>query len=441
LAAGRAASQRSANVEAIAHLSKGLELLKTLPDTPERSQQELRLQIALGAVLMATKGYASPDARKAYARARELCEQMEEIPQLFPVLFGLFLVYLGAGEHKTAHELAAQLQSLVHRQHASAFLLLAHRALGQVLFYLAELAEARAHVEQGIVLYDLQQHNPHVSGVTTDSGVVCRGFAAWILWYLGYPEQALKRTHEALTLARELSHPFSLSFALEFATVLHQLRREGRLTQEWAEAQIALSNEQGFQYRVASGTAHWGWALSEQGQGEEGIAKLRQGIAGIRATGAEVATPHRLALLAEAYRRDGQAGEGLTVVGEALAIVDKNEERYYEAELHRLKGELTLQKLSVISFQLSVSSPQPLTPDPQGEAEASFLKAIEIAQKQQAKSLELRATTSLARLWQQQGKTEEAHKLLSEVYNWFTEEFDTKDLQEAKALLVELSCE
>ncbi len=340
--AGQRASQRSANVEAIAHLSKALELLNLLSDTPARAGQELTLQIALGAVLMATKGYTAPDARQAYARARELCEQMEDTPQLFPVLFGLFLVYLGAGEHKTAHGLAAQMLSLAHRQYASTFLLLAHRALGQVLYYLGEPAAAREHMGQGIALYDPQKHNPHASGVTTDSGVVCRGFAAWILWLLGYPDQALKRAHEALTLARELSHAFSLSFALEFASVLHQSRREGRLTQERVETMIALSSEQGFSYRVASGTVQWGWALSGQGHEEEGITQIHRGIAGVRATGAEVATPHWLALLAEAYGRDGQNGEGLKIVDEALAIADKNEERYYEAELYRLKGELLL---------------------------------------------------------------------------------------------------
>jgi predicted ATPase len=378
---------------------------------------------------MATKGYASPEARQAYARARELCEQMGDTPQLFPVLYGLFLVYLGAGEHKTAHGLATQLLSLAQRQYTSAFLLLAHRALGQVSYYLGEPAAARAHVGQGIALYDPQQHNPHVSGVTTDSGVVCRGFAAWALWLLGYPEQALKRIHEALTLAQELSHPFSLSFALEFAAQVRQLRREGRLTQEWAEAQIALSSEQGFPYRVASGAVLRGWALAEQGHGEEGIAQLRQGIAGLRATGAEVAMPQWLALLAEAYGRDGQHGEGLKTVGEALAIADKNEERYYEAELYRLKGELTLAQSSVQRLESSLLL----------EAERCFQKAIEVARKQQAKSLELRATMSLARLWQQQGKTKLVHKKLAKIYTWFTEGSDTKDLREAKALLDELT--
>jgi predicted ATPase len=232
---------------------------------------------------------------------------------------------------------------------------------------------------------------------------------------------------------------------LEFAAQVRQFRREGPLTQERAEAQIALSREQGFPFRVASGTVLKGWALSEQGYGEEGIAQLRQGIAGVRATGAEVATPHWLALLAEAYGRDGQNEEGLKIVGEALAIVDKNAERYYEAELYRLKGELLLaQSRRVGNAHQPVSNAGAVPvgcahPTGEGEAEECFLKAIDLARDQQAKSLELRAVMSLSRLWQQQGKQKEAHAMLANIYNWFTEGLDTKDLQDAKALLEELS--
>ncbi len=213
--AGERAVQRSANAEAVSHLSAALDLLKTLPDTPERSQQELSLQIALGAVLIATKGHASPETRQAYARARELCEQMGDTPQLFPVLYGLCSVYAVAGEYQTAHGLAEQLLSLAHRQQApTSRLLAAHYKLGVASFCLGELAVAREHVEQGIALYDPQKHNPHVSGVAQDPGVDCRVYAAIALWFLGYPDQALKRIQEALTLARELAHPYSLAFAL-----------------------------------------------------------------------------------------------------------------------------------------------------------------------------------------------------------------------------------
>jgi predicted ATPase len=234
--------------------------------------------------------------------------------------------------------------------------------------------------------------------------------------------------------------------------------------QEQAEAVIALCSEQGFAFYLAEGTIMRGWALAVQGQGKEGIAQIRQGIADYRATGAEVHLPYCLALLAEAYGKVGRAEEGLSVLAEALAAVDKTGERYYEAEIYRLKGQLTLQKLSVASSQLSATNPQPLTPNTQAEVEREakecFLKAIEIARKQQAKSLELRATTSLVRLRQQQAleqgarsreqraenrkrearaKLDEAHTMLADVYNWFTEGFDTKDLQEARALIEELS--
>jgi predicted ATPase len=221
--------------------------------------------------------------------------------------------------------------------------------------------------------------------------------------------------------------------------VLPQLRREVQLTHERAGVVITLSTEQGFPQALAMGTIYRGWALAEQGRGEEGIGQMRQGLAALQATGAELFRPYYLVLLAEAYEKVGQTEEGLNVLTEALATIDKTGERYNEAEMYRLKGELLLQQFKVQSSRFKVPDPRLLTPDPQGEAEACFLKAIDIACKQQAKSWELRASTSLARLWQSQGKKAEAHKLLSDVYNWFTEGFDTKDLQEAKALLDELA--
>ena len=260
---------------------------------------------------------------------------------------------------------------------------------------------------------------------------------AYALWALGYPDQALKRIHEALTLIQEFSHPFSRAFILNGVTAVHMSRREAQATQEWAEKTMALCAEQGFALILAGGNILQGWALTEQGQGEEGIAKIRQGLAAWRATGAETAQPLYLALLAESYGNTRQAEEGLNVLAEALKLVEKTGERRFEAELYRLKGELTLQKSSVLSSQLLVPSPQHLASSTQAEAEQCFLKAIEVAQHQQAKSLELRATVSLARLWQAQGKQREAHRMLEEIYNWFTEGFDTKDLQEAKTLLKE----
>jgi predicted ATPase len=260
------------------------------------------------------------------------------------------------------------------------------------------------------------------------------------LWLLGYPDQALKEGQKALILAQEFSHPYSLAFALSMVPQLHWFRRERQAAQEWAEATISLCTEHGFVLLLALGTLLRGWALTTQGQEEEGITQIHQGLAAAQVTGAELGRPQRLVLLAEVYAKVGQIEEGLTLLTEALALVDKTGERWCEAELYRLRGELTLQEANQKSKGKSQKSKVETNPQREvvQEAEGYFLKAVEIARKQQAKSWELRATTSLARLWQQQDKEAEAHRLLSEIYSWFTEGLDTKDLQEAKVLLAEL---
>jgi predicted ATPase len=425
--AGQQAVQRSANAEAITHLTTALELLSALPDTPERAQRELGLHLTLGPVLMNSRGFAAPEVGVLYTRARELCPQGGDPTQLFPVLFGLWLFSFLRAELPRARELGEQLLRLAQQAHDATLLLAAHRALGPTLLWQEELPLAREHLEQGIALYDPQQHRSSAFVYGIDLGMTCRSFAAWVLWFLGYPDQALQRSHEAITLAQELSHPYSLGFALEFTADLHQFRRERRLAQERAEAAMALAAEQGFPLALSQAASLRGWALAEQGQGAEGIAQIRQGLATWRATGAELRQTYFLTLLAEAYGTGGQVAEGLRVVAEALAVVDKAGERLWEAELYRLKGQLTLRSsISHLSSQV------------EEEAEACFLKAIEIARRQQAKSLELRAVMSLSRLWQQQSKKDEAQQMLSEIYGWFTEGFDTKDLREAKALLAEL---
>jgi len=450
--AGQRASQRSAHIEAIAHLTRGLELLRPLPDTPARTQQELELQLALAGPLITTKGYTTPEVERVYTRALELCRQLGETPRLFWALLGLQVVYLVRAELKTARDLAEQCLSLAQNNHNPVFLVQAHMVLGQTLLHLGEFAQAREHLEAGVALYDLQQHRPYGYGNPEDPNVVCLLYSAVPLWFLGYPDQAQQRSHDALTLAYERSHPYSLGYALSGSAGVHQLRREVRPVQERTEAMMALATEQGFPVYLALGSIRQGWALAVQGQIEEGISQIRQGLDAWRAMGTEVWRPCWVSLLVEAYGKGEQVEEGLTVLAEALAAVDRSEERMYEAELWRLKGTLTLQSktsLGPVSDQSQASqnksedtNTQPLTPSTQveveQEAEGYFLKAIEIARKQQAKSWELRASTSLARLWQQQGKHHEARAMLSEVYNWFTEGFDTKDLQEAKALLSEL---
>jgi predicted ATPase len=430
---GENAIRRSAYQEALDHLNKGLELLKLLPDTAERTPRELALLITLGASLMATKGFAVPEVGQAYARARELCQKVGETPQLFPVLWGLWAFYEARAELKTARELGEQLLILAQSRQDSALILEAHHALWTTSLMLGELAQARAHSEQGVALYSLQQHcslaflyGGH------DPGVCCRCTAAFTLWYLGYPDQALQRSHEALALAQELAHPRSLAEVLASAAQFHRLRREGQAVQEQAEMLVALSDEQGFLQSLEEGTILRGWALAEQGRVEEGIAQMCQGLAAIQAMESHPRRVVDLARLAEAYGKAGQAEEGLNMLAEALTAARKSGRHFYGAELYRLKGELTLQKCKVQGSKFKVANLQ-------AEAEEYFHKAIEIARRQKAKSLELRAVMSLSRLWQQQGKRKQARQMLEKIYSWFTEGFDTKDLQEAKALLDEFA--
>jgi predicted ATPase len=410
-------------VEAISHLSKGLELLTTLPDTAERAQHELTLQTALGSALMTIKGFAAPEVERVYTRARALCRQVGETTQLFPVLWGLWLFYEVRGELQTARELAEQLLSLAQRQPDPAPVLAAHRAMGQTVYWQGELARARTSLEQGIALYDPQRHRSLAFHYSQDAGVGLRTFVAHVLWYLGYPDQAVVRMQEALTLACELAHPFSLAHALDHAAWLHQYRREGRLAQEQAEADMALCREQGFAFFLANGTILRGWALAAQGQRAEGMTQMHQGIATLRAIGVGVLLPRDHLMLAEAYGESGQTEEGLRLLAEALVTVHQQGAHLWEPELYRVKGELLLR--------------QPVPDAP--EAEHCFRQALDIAHRQKAKSLELRAATSLSRLWQQQGKHAEAYELLEPIYGWFTEGFDTPDLVETKALLEELS--
>ena len=417
--AGQNAVQRSAHVEAISHLTTGLELLATLPETPQRLQCEVDMLIALGASLIATKGWAAPEVGETYTSAQQLCQHLEDPYQLFPVLRGLWSYYLVRAELQTAHALGEQLLALVQQAQDAAMLLVAHRALGATLFFLGTAASAYTHLAQGLALYDPQQHRAQAFLYGEDTGVVCRSHAAWALWYLGYPDQGLARNDEAVTLAQHIVHSPSLCYVLNCAAYFHQFRREVRAAQERAEAAISLAKEQGFPTWMASCSLLHGWALAQQGQAQEGIEQIHQGLTAWRATGAEEGRPYFLALLAEAYGSMGQPETGLTVLAEALTLMDTTRERVWEPELYRLKGELLLQQNA----------------DNQAEAETCFAQAMAIAQNQQAKSWELRAATSLARLWQQQGKRNEARQLLGDVYYWFTEGFDTADLQDAKALL------
>jgi TOMM system kinase/cyclase fusion protein len=421
--AGQYATEHSAHVEAISHLTKGLEVLQALPDTPERTQQELDLQIALGRALIATKGQAAPDVGQVFNRARELCQQVGETRQFFQVLYGLHHFHIVRAELQTARELGEELLTLAQHIQDPTHLLAAHWTLGGALFCLGKFAPAYKHWEQSLSLYDSQQHHTHASLFGWNLGVFGRAWAPHALWALGYPDQALAMSRKALTLAQALSHPFTLAIALAYTAMFHQFRREPRAVHAQAEAAIALCTEQGFAYYLAWGTTMRGWAQVAQSQEEEGLAQMRHGLTALRATGASLRLPYYLALLAEAYGRTGQAAEGLTLLAEALAQAHKAEEAWTEPELHQLKGELLLS----------------LSADNQAEAEGCLHQALAVARRQQAKALELRAAMSLSRLWQQQGKRTEACQLLAEIYGWFTEGFDTADLREARALLEALT--
>jgi class 3 adenylate cyclase/predicted ATPase len=423
--AAQRAVERSAHLEAINHLTKGLELLKTLPDTPQRLQREVDMHIALGASLIATKGYTAPEVAQTYRYARQLCQHLEDPDRLFPILRGLLHYYNARAEHQTAHALGEQLLAMAHQMQNAAMLCAAHRALGSTLLVLGAPAEAHSHFTQGIALYDPQQHGSSAFLYGEDTGVACRMHDAWALWRLGYPDQALVRSHEAVTLAQHIAHPLSLGFSLGTAAVFHQFRREVRCTQERAEATRSVATEQGFSFWIAVSSMLHGWAVAHQGQAQEGIDQIRRGLRALQTTGAETWRLYFLMMLAEIHGTLRQSEAGLTVLNEALILADTPGARWYEAELYRLKGELLL--------QLQQSA------DNQVEAEFCFHHALEIARNQQAKSFELRTATSLARLWQQQGKRGEARQLLGDVYGWFTEGFDTLDLKEAKALLEKLA--
>ena len=421
--AGQHASDRSAHLEAISHLTTGIELLKTLPETPEHTQQALTLYIALGAALQMTKGHAAPEVEHAYTQARALCQQVGETPELVPVLFGLWRFYIARPQLHTARELGETLLRLAQHADDPALAVIAHYALGATWFCLGALPAARQHLEEGIARYTPDQRRAPVFRMGHDPGVACRVYAALTLWLLGYPEQALARLHEALALAHALSHPYSLAFARCWAAFVSQFRRDVPAVHEQAEAAVALSTEQGFPLWAAMGTSLRGWALAMQGQGEEGMAQVRQGIAAWRATGAALFVPYFCTLLADVSAHLGHPEDGLQALAEAHTLVEQHEERWWEAEVCRLRGVLLLR--------------QPGTP--QAEAETWLQRALDVARRQEAKSLELRAAMSLSRLWQQQGKRAEARELLAPIYGWFTEGFDTADLQEAKALLETLS--
>jgi predicted ATPase/DNA-binding winged helix-turn-helix (wHTH) protein len=428
--------RRFAYREAVGLSRRGLKLLEKLPASRERVWQELCLHIALGVPLIATEGYAAPDVGSAYLKARQLCRELGETPEISQVLWGLWTFYLVRAELGTAREIAEEFLSLAERLPYPAL------AMEVTVMHLGEFALAMKYSQQALLLYDPERHRDNAFRYSQNPAVAAQCHAAWDLWFLGEPDQALDRIQKALTLARELSEPHGLAHALFFAAILHQLRREERKAQERAEASIAVASEHGLMLYQATATITRGWTLIGQGGQEEAIEQIRQGLAAHQATGTKLLRPHFLALLAEALGKAQKTEEGLRVLEEALAVADGNGDRYYQAELYRLKGELLLQQFTgrvlsqVATGGSTVVRAQSSTV---ANAENCFNQSIKIAQQQKAKSLELRAVVSVARLYQKKGSQKEARRLLAQIYGRFTEGFDTMDLREAKALLDEVS--
>lgn len=427
------AMHRKAPHEAVVLLGRSLTLLKNLPDCPGRAQHELALLVAIGVPLLMTKGYAAEDVERTYARARELCGQVGESPQLLPALAGLFRFYLVRADFQTARALGEQVLRLAQHTRDPLIFLVAHSLLGAASLSLGEFVAGREHLEKGIALYDPREHRFMASLYGDDPGVTCHSFAAMILWFLGYPDQALANVQKALAVAKQTGSPYCETFALDFVTWIHVLRREEHAAQASIDALMRIAPQHGFQFLLAdSGVLH-GWVLAAQGMEAEGLQQVHRAIAAYEATGAVMSRPSHLVLLAKVYGKTGQTEEGLAALAGAVAIMDQTGERSYEAELHRLQGELTLDR----SHRRTGRKRQVAT-DAAAQAEACFQKAIEVARRQRAKSLELRAVMSLSRLWQHRGKRRQAHEMLGEIYGWFTEGFETADLRDAQSLLAEL---
>jgi tetratricopeptide (TPR) repeat protein len=455
--AARNALRRSANREVVSLLTKALELLKTAPDTPERSRQELTMLISLGASLSALKGYGAREVENVMARALELCRQMEKTSELFFVLLRLAGLYMTRGEMRTARELGEQCLSMAQgdSNQDPLRLLWAHYLLGEISFWRGEFVPAKAHLEQGLSLYTSRKDYFRTFRGVDDPAVSCLLITGMALWFLGYPDQAVKKNREALSLAQELANPLSVAAVLHLACMLHQLRGELRETQERLEVLKAVATEQEFPLRLAGVTILRGWLLIVQAQErEKGLLQMRQGLTAFRATGTGVGEPWHLSLLAQAHGKLDQVDEGLAELTKALAFSDSNQQLFYEAELYRLNGELLLQSSArnqasaTAKSRKSAGSSNRLKLDRglesgvaglEAQAEAHFLKAIEVARQQHARSLELRAVMSLARLFNRQGKAKAARQMLAGMYGQFTEGFDTADLKAARALLDERS--
>ncbi len=421
LLAGDNAMRRSAYLDAIEQFRRGLELLVKSSDAPARDSCELALRLALGPALIATLGNAAAEVEACYVRAGEVCESLGEHAQLFQVLFGLRSAALTRGELRKADAYGERLLALALRQQDRGLLLEAYLALGNTAFQLGELQRARTYLAQGIALYEPALHQTHAVSYGMDPGMFCLSLMALVLQLLGYPAQARARSVEALALAANVAHPYTSAMAANFAAWFHQTRREPALTESHAERAIELAARHGFVSAKLLAGMRRAWALGERGEHAAGIVQLQAGIAEWRNSGAVLAHPHFLGMLATAYARNGQYEDALAALSEALQATEQTDERWLQGDLCRLQGELLLATQAV------------------APAETVLLRAIEYAREQRARLWQLRAALVLSRHWRQQGQCAQAYTVLHEILDEFDEGFDTPDLAEAETLLQALS--
>jgi predicted ATPase len=422
--AGTRAAQRCAIGESVAYLRQGLDLAAKLPRHGDQLRLELRLLLALGPSLQQMHGFGAPDVEATYLRARELCEQVGEPADLFQALWGLWLYTLGGGRFNEGPRIADELLTLAERLGDRVLLLEAHHALSPTTLWRGELVAALGHSEQGMALYDQEQHRSlafHYGG--HDPGVCCQMHSALALWTLGYPAAAVERGRVGVTLARTLAHPSSLANALPFLGAIHQLRGDVDQVQELAGSLIDVSAAHGLAQWLGFGRILERWTQTERSHGDASVAQLRSAVDEYRLKRNNLWLRYFLALFAAALLKVGALDEGLTIVTGALEEADEDGGHFWDAEFHRLRGELLLAR----------------DPSDASHAEAAFQRALVIAADQKAKSWELRTTVSLSRQWRRHGKREAAGRLLRGIHDWFTEGYDTQDLRDAKTLLDELA--
>jgi len=436
--AGERATQGSAHEEAIGHLRRALTLVGTLPETHKRNQRELGLQIAIGVPLAAARGWSHPEYEQTFVRARALASQIGESPELSRVLVGLAGAYYIKGDVVTATEVAQQALAAAERTGEVVDLLTAHHQVAQGLFYQGHFSRALQHLEHSIELYNPSAHGSLAYTKGLDRGVGAHGLAAQCHLDLGRPDRALALSEEGVALAKRVEHPLSLALALCNAGVFHAERGEIDRMLEHTTELLNLAEQLGFPLYLGAGKFLRGFARVESGEGDAGIAEIRQAMADLAGIGTGIGAPQFLAMLAEGLRRVGRHDDALRALELGGARAEGQGQRYYDAEVCRLRAEILIAKCGLRNAEFPSPNPQSEIHNLQSEAEALFSKSLEIARRQEAKTFELRAAVGLARLWQRQGKRDAASDLLAPVYAWFTEGFDTRDLKDAKALLDEL---